>query len=83
MRDFIWATETIEQYASRDAAIEALPGIKGQEGCLGVRVLEPKWQMRSWAIQAFFQDAGEGVVLPDGCKRRIVPQSMLDAMRWH
>lgn len=49
-----------------------------QEGLIGVRILKPSPGKPTWRVQAFFEDATDGIcTLPDGMTRVMLPESLL------
>jgi len=72
---FIKAIQVISEFPSEAVAHEAKPGIAGLDGCIGARVIPPKYKMHTWAVQSLHEDHnGE---LCDGERRVVVPFSQM------
>lgn len=80
-------TTTMIQYladaaSERDAA-QLLAYLKTQDGCLGGRVLAPKFELHGWVAQVFHvapADARVGMPMPDGMRVVIVPNTLRAAL---
>lgn len=75
-----WMTQYTDTARSEAEAHEMLMGQLGQHGSRGGRVLVPSPSKPGWRIQAFHEDAGAGVHLPDGNRRVWVPRSQFTLM---
>jgi len=78
----IWLTEVIDECKSEGEAAESLGALSLQDGFICGRILQ-RAGGKPWRAQAFFPDVGESDArhLPDGCHRRLVPESLLGACR--
>ena len=74
-----WVLEYTDTADSKSEAATVLDFLMSQEGYISGRVLEPKApDLDKWRIQAFFPDEDNDPILwPDGCKRRLCPESLL------
>lgn len=70
-----------EAPSEQDAA-DHLAALKTIGGCLGGRVLPPKYQLHGWAAQTFWHvsDADAAAPLPDGMRLVTVTDSMRAAL---
>ena len=76
----IKAIEMIEAATNEATAQSYLDGWRTQVDFISGRVLAPTY-FDGWRAQGFFEDCGHNMPLPDGCHRRLVPQSLLEAAR--
>jgi hypothetical protein len=74
-----WFTEVIDECKTEHEAEQSLGSLATQEGFVCGRVLL-KGGGKPWRAQAFFPDVDhpeEAASLPEGCHRRLVPESLL------
>lgn len=68
-----WALQFTDTFDNEEDAVQALEGLKIQDGYLGGRVMPPTPSKPGWRLQAFFQDEPEAAAnsagLPDGMRR--------------
>jgi hypothetical protein len=74
----IWMVQLVEECANKLEAEQLLADLVRQEGFVAGRVL-PREGGKPCRVQAFFPDVDDSVVehLPDGCRRVLVPESLL------
>lgn len=54
-------------------------GLRSQAGCIGARVIGDG-NTKPWAAQAFFPDEPDATWFPDGTRRVMAPEYLLDAV---
>jgi hypothetical protein len=79
-----WMTQIITTIQPGDDEQTVLKSWSDQEGCVKARLIGGAGVLSSGlrvgkerAVQAFFSDHGEGVLLPDGCRRVLVSDAMV------
>jgi len=66
---------------SESEAVEILSFLSTQVDFVCARVLPPHAAKPGWKVQAFMDDCGHDLPLPDGCRRVVVPPSLLASCR--
>jgi hypothetical protein len=72
-----YLTQFVDTAKSEVAAHEVAGFLATQIDFVAGRILAPSGKTPDWTIQALFADCGRGTWLPDGCRRVVVPASIL------